>query len=169
MKTEQERIEAIIEEAKRMELWARAWDKAYRDDALRWSHINLWLVVGAGLLAALAATTGLTKYFTAVGAGVLALAAAALSAVATALRPAMIASEFNTAAAANSGLADTALVFRTTLADHVPIDEATSEFRKLCERRDGVVNNAPVSRAPWRRRRTPTERPSAWPPCQGHE
>ncbi len=157
----------MAEEAERIETWARIWDDADRKDATRWSHFNFELVIGAGVLSAAAASTGLTKSFGGVGTGLLALAAAILSAVATALRPATMSAQFNTAASANSGLADSARVFRTTVVDYLSIQDVIMEFKKLCDRRDTVVTNAPISRAPWRRSGVPQVKISAWPLGKG--
>lgn len=160
MRDEHQLRAAMDEEAQRIEVWARLWDSTYRRHASRWSAINLVLILAAAVLAAASATTGLTKSLGALGVGLLALAAAASSGVATSLGASTKATQFNTSAASNSGLADAARVFHATTVFDWPIADVTSEFQKICDRRDTTVNNAPVCHPPWRRRETPV---NVWP------
>lgn len=122
---------------------------------------NTVLVVLAALLAAAAGATVLASLLGAVGCGLLALAAAAPSGVASALGAANRAAQYTTSAASDSGLADAARVFRTTVVNDLPIDEVGRQFDQLCKRRDTVVNNAPISGRPSK----VTENDlGAWPP-----
>jgi hypothetical protein len=151
----------MAEEAKRMEAWARTWDNTYRRLARYWANLNLGLVFASTVLAAAAATVGLAKFLGPLGTGLLALAAALASGLATSLGASTKATEYNSSAASDSGLADEARVFIATVVHDFPIGEAITRFEALCARRDATVNGAPVSRKPW----PLTDRElEAWPP-----
>ena len=152
----------MAEEAERIEGWARTWDHTYRRLAQQWARVNSCLVIGAAVLAAGSATTGLAKLVGPLAAGLLALAAAVVSGIAGSLRASAKSTGYNTAAAAaNSGLADDARVFRMTVVEALPLAEVRTKFDALCARRDRAVNGAPVSRAPWSLSGTQL---AAWPP-----
>jgi hypothetical protein len=148
VRSETELREAMSDEAKRIEDWSRTWDFNYRMSARSWFRWNYGLV-GLGTAAAAAAgATGLGGVWGTTGPGLLALAAAVASGLAGSLRTSHQASEFNTAAAANSGLADDARVFRVTVVEFQPIGEVEKAFEALCKRRDTTVSGAPVSGRP---------------------
>ncbi len=136
-------------EATRIEHWGRVWDASYRGLARQWWRGNTTLVVSAAALAAAAGATGLGKAWSgSLWPGLLALAAAVVSGTAGALGASNRATQYNSAAASNSGLADAARVFRATVVHDLPISEVRHQFEALCKRRDAVVNSAPVSGKP---------------------
>lgn len=148
-RNESELRQAMADEATRIEGWARTWDYTYRQRARSWSRFNTALVVVSALLAAVAGATALGKVWSSsVGPGFVALAAAAASGVAGALGASKRATDYNSAAASNSGLADAARVFRTTVAFDREIAVVTRQFDALSQRRDAVVAAAPISGPP---------------------
>lgn len=139
----------MAQEAARIERWARVWDITYRKRAHRWALWNSALVVVAALLAAGAGATGLGKVWaSSLGPGLLALGAAAVSGVTSALGASRRATDYNVAAVSNSSLADAALIFRTTVVDDRAIADVSQEFEALCKRRDAVVEASPITGPP---------------------
>lgn len=152
----------MSDEAKRIEAWARTWDYTYRKLAKKWSDRNSFLVVSAALFATAAGATGLGNVWRAsLVPGVLALVAAAISGVTSALGASSRTAQYNTAASSNSGLADAALGFQLTVVEDLPIAEVRGTFAALCKRRDTVVTSAPVSNGP---EKLTKKELAAWPP-----
>lgn len=140
---------AMAQESERIETWARTWDSTYRRLARDWARANSLLVASSALLAAGAGATGLGNVWSgSLGPGLLALGAAVVSGVATALGASARATQYNTSAASNSGLADAARAFRTTVVEYQLIADVSTKFDALCRRRDTVVRSAPVSGSP---------------------
>jgi hypothetical protein len=162
---EGEHRQSMAEEARRTEAWARTWDSTYRRLASGWSKINLSLILASTTLAAGAATTGLANFLGALGTGLLALAAAIAAGLASSIGASTKATEYSTSAASNSGLADEARVFLTTVVFDSAIQDVIAKFEALCARRDAVVNSAPISRKPWPLTQAQLE---AWPEGAPH-
>lgn len=152
--TPEDRRQAIIEEARRMERWANVYTESYRRDAISWRRINTWLVVTSALLAAVAAGTGLSSLTSKTVAGLIALAAAATSGVATALGASNRASQNQITSAADSALSDDTRKFIATDAPFISVPDVVAQWETLCKKRDSIVANAPISRLLWRGRPT---------------
>lgn len=153
--------QAMENEAIRIEHWARTWDASYRRLAHNWGLFNTCLVVSAAILAAFAGATTLGKLLGTLAAGLIALAAAVVSGTAGALGASTRATQYNSAAGANSGLADAARIFQITVVADLPLVEVRERFDSLCKRRDAVVGSAPVSGKP---KKLAPEQLMAWPP-----
>jgi hypothetical protein len=160
-RSEVEQRDDMAEEATRIEYWARTWDESYRRLAHSWALFNTFLVVSAAILAAFAGATTLSKLLGTTAAGLIALAAAVVSGTAGALGASTRATQYNSAAAANSGLADAARLFQIAVVADLPLAEVREQFDVLCKRRDTVVTSAPVSGKP---KKAGQPLLAAWPP-----
>lgn len=151
----------MANEAMRIEYWARTWDSSYRRLAHNWALFNTCLVVSAAILAAFAGATTLSKLLGTLAGGLIALAAAIVSGTAGALGASTRATQYNSAAGANSGLADAARIFQITVVADLPPNAVREQFNTLCKRRDAVVGSAPVSGKP---KKLSPQQLTAWPP-----
>jgi hypothetical protein len=140
---------ALVSEARRIERRASIWSSVHRREARMWRRLNTLLVCIAALLAAVSGGTGLTAVLGRDWVAMLALLAAAASAVTAALGASQRASASMNGAIADMTLADSARRYYLTIAPHVSIQEARSHFDRLCEHRDRVVAASPGDTDPW--------------------
>lgn len=160
VRSEEDQRQDMATEARRIECWARTWASTYRHWAYGWAQWNTRLVLVSATLAAVAGATGVSSLLGSVLAGLIALGAAVVSGAAGALGAARRATEYNSAAAANSGLADAARVFQVATVRDLPIAAVREQFEAVCKRRDAVVGSAPVSGRP---KRLSAKQLAAWP------
>jgi len=146
---EQSRRVALRDETKHVERLAWAWSALFRQEARWWRRLNLLLTVFAATLAAASASAGLAALTTQRVAGLIALAASIVSAIAAALGGSNRASVAQAAATANMTLSDSARAFHRTTAPFAPMDEVMTSFQELCQRRDQVVASSPGNHLPW--------------------
>ena len=146
------RREAIVAEARFIERTAFEWALTYRIESAWWRRLHTSLIVGAGILAAASAGTILGSLTTRLVSGLVALAAAGLSAIATALGAGGRASRYEVMVGADDALANAARVFVNTVAPFVSQDELLKEFSKLAAHRDRVIAEAEVIHVVWSRR-----------------
>ena len=147
--TQLRRRAAFIDEARQIEHVAESWSKAQSSQGRWWRRTNTLLTVVASVIAAVAGGTILANSRYTVLAGVSALVAAALSAAASGLGAAGRSTEFYSAASANLKLAAHARVFRTTIVQYVPMEQATRSFDSLCDERDKVIADSPLKLGVW--------------------
>lgn len=139
-----EQREVLIAEAELMEARHQAWANAQTLQAAWWRRWDTVIKTSASVLAAAAGGAGLASAMFRSAAGVAALAAAVLSAMGGAFGSSARTEEYFGAATVNQTLADQARDFRTTIAPFAPMDQVQQRYAELCEKRDGVVSNAPL-------------------------
>jgi hypothetical protein len=138
---------SLIDEARLIEGYARAWGSAYRLRAAWWQLVARNLALAGALVAAVSGGTGLalTGSHHEVVAGVLALTAAALGAVGSTLATRSRSEEERSAAARNITVADAARAFQTIVAPFASPEDTLRAFQTLARQRDNVVADAPMT------------------------
>jgi len=151
---------AYMQEAHYIEKAAEIWSSVYRRETVRWRRYSMYLSLISAVAAAAAAGTGLTGDRP-VAAASIALAASVMAAVSSTLGGAKRTEDEQKAAVANTVLADSARVFRTTSAPYEPMENVEKLFVKLCQQRDRVVADSPIE-VPRALRKVSLERNETW-------
>lgn len=137
---------ALAEEASQVRTCAEVWAVAYRRHALRWRGVSTTIGLVGALLAAVSGGSGLglPPNVGRLTASIIALAAAAVTAIGSALAAGTRTGEMQAAAKANINLADRARTFATVSAPFAPHQVVASDFDALCKLRDKVSASAPI-------------------------
>ena len=137
---------ALATEARQIQKWAELWSVAYREDAVRWRGVSTGIGLLGALLAAVSggAGLGLPPGVGRMTAGVIALAAAAVTAIGSALAAGTRTGEMHAAAKANINLADRARTFAAVGVRFAPADLVADDFDALCKLRDKVAVSSPI-------------------------
>ena len=137
---------ALATEARQIQKWAELWSVAYREDAVRWRGVSTSIGLLGALLAAVSggAGLGLPPGIGRMTAGIIALAAAGVTAIGSALAAGTRTGEMHAAAKANINLADRARTFATVGAPFAPADSVAADFDALCKLRDKVAVSSPI-------------------------
>ena len=138
--------QALATEAQQIQKWAELWSVAYREDAVRWRGVSTGISLLGALLAAVSggAGLGLPPGVGRMTAGVIALAAAAVTAIGSALAAGTRTGEMHAAAKSNINLADRARTFATVGAPFAHADSVAADFDALCKLRDKVAVSSPI-------------------------
>ena len=135
----------VIDELKRVEEAATHSSQTQFSSAKFWRGLNLALGVPSAVLAAVAGTTLLAGAASAHAGAVVALIAAALTAVMTTLNAAQRAEQSRASANAYLALQGDARVIRTIDVPTLTHEEARHRLAELIERRNAINETAPVS------------------------
>lgn len=134
--------DSLIYESQKIEKAATTWGNTYRRRASFFHSVGTLFALLSAVVATVAGGTALTAGGN--SGGIIALAAAVLAAISTALGPASRTEAEQGGTITNTILADAARVFADTVAPYSSQEEALRGFKILLDQRDGVVRNAPI-------------------------
>jgi len=143
-KTDDERL-AIATEATLIEKKATYASEAQIESSNLWRTVQLWITIPAAILAALAGGTALASTAGRVIAGVIALAAAALSATSASLGAASRVTQHQAAGNAFLALRNAARVFRLVDLPVITLADARAKLASLEAKHDETCVNAPFT------------------------
>lgn len=147
-----ERRDELRKEAQRVEESARYSAQNQFEYSKAWRRVDRWLGGTAALFAAVAAAGGLSQVLSARWAGLVALAAAGLGAIASSLSAPKAKDRAHSSANALLALQQDARIFISVDLDELPDDEAREQLRTLVARQQELNATAeiPSGRA-WKR------------------
>ena len=142
----------IIEEAKRIHESAMFSAQSQFEYSKSWRSVDRWVGGSAAALAAVAATGGLSEVFTAQWTGLIAFAAAALGAIATALGAPKAKDRAHSSANAFLALQQDARIFTSIEIPTLSDEEAREQLRSLVTRHQELNATAEIpSRRSWKK------------------